>query len=315
MKVPKILTLITVMGITALLARQAQAWVTAAADAHSHIRIGYPDEQQVTQHVVHTFPIYAESLAHTNLPPGTSGICEGYGFAQRFHLWFVSWTYTNYWGHCSDGYNPKHAGGKASAWGSTYIIDGPPGATAQLRAVIPATKNVAIPPEDEAPPLIPQGMYADSFFDVFTEVNVGIVPPGQPTVTPLLTATAHLAGPESPAPGLTAAGDLAGAMEVSGGGGRIQAVLCHDVASPISVPIPTGVEFEVPISVSVWTPEKEEVFMPDGGFGASFAVRLELVDDQGGTLVLRETPEPATWSLLAIGGLCVAAYARRKTRG
>jgi hypothetical protein len=289
--------------------------VHAGADTDTRILIGQPGFQHEVIEDHHTGYIYTEANAHSWLPNPANWAAQAEAHAQRFHLdmpWpipDIQWT--NCWGRnqLRDGYNPKSAKNKASAWGSWYIIDGPPGEMAELRARIPAENLVDAPPEG-----VPsQGMYADSFFDVFTDVNTRVDLPGGGSVD-LMTFSSTLAGPAAVTPGLTFTDggwvesffDVFATVSPSGEA-RELATIREDILSPLTVFLPTNTPFHVDWGLTIESEIMAEEELPPGmeiSTAAAIAMQLELVD-QSGLYNLRGIPEPATIVLATLGGLAM----------
>jgi hypothetical protein len=323
MKPIRLSVLLSLAGLVGLWAAPAAAQtVHAGADTDTQIRIGYPDYQHEVLHDSHTGWLYTEANAHSWLPNPQIKASEAEAHASRFHLdnpWpipDIQWT--NCWVRTvlRDGYNPKSAGAKASAWGSVFIVDGPPGEMAEVRAHIPRQGSVLYDlPPSEVPS---QGMYADSFFDILTEVTMAVVDPAV-GVTDLIRIRNTLGGSASPTPGLVfTEGDWVRPymaeedVLMPDGSIRKRAYFRDDVFSPTTVWLPTNTPFEVHWLVNVEIPTvlvEDELTYCVGG-ACALAVQLELVDGGEGRYNLRAVPEPATMGLLALGG--VALIRRRR---
>ena len=325
MRVVKPIVLLCLFCALGLLSREARA-VHTGADAHCHVHIGYPDVQEVTIYDHDEWPIYSESHAHTTLYYQGNKAAEAEGHARRLHIdlpWplpDVIWTDLDYGSWLTDGGWPKHAGAKASAWGSQFIVDGPPGEMVQVRARISAPGS--LPPEYVSSRPVSQGMYADSFFDVFFDVSLAIRESPTSIVT-LLDGSARLYGPEAATPGLVASGDLAGSgyLNVTDvisppGEPRKLAVVDHDIVSSLVATVPTNTPFESFFDVFGESLMPEEPITLEGrevGAAGAFIVQLELVD-QSGAYNLRGVSEPGTLALLAAGFVALLAHAWRHRR-
>lgn len=218
--------------------------VHAGADTDTKILINQPGYVHEVIQDSHTGWIYTEANAHSWLPNPTMKALEAKAHAKRFHLdmpWpipDVQWT--SCWTRCvlRDGYSPKSAAAKASAWGSWFIIDGPPGELAELRARIPGRGSVPYDPPPSGH-YVPQGLACDSFFDIFTDVNVQVNPGGG--WQELLAIKGKLGGVASAEPGLTfAVGEWASSFfaeedVVLPDGIRKQAYVRTDILSPATV--------------------------------------------------------------------------------
>jgi hypothetical protein len=217
-----------------------------------------------------------------------------------------------------NGLNPKSAAHKASAWGSWFIIDGPPGESTPLRARIPAANLYDEPPEG----IPPQGMYAESFFDIFFDVHV-IVDVPNVGLRDLLAVRNAFGGPASPTPGLTflegmwaeSFFDVFDTVSPSGEP-RKMARVATDILSPEPLLLPTNTPFHIDWGLTLESASASDRVLTDEeviGTAAAIGMQLELAD-LSGRFNLRPVPpipEPAAISLAV---LVLAAMCCRRSR-
>jgi hypothetical protein len=257
-------------------------------------------------------------------PPGIHAHGHGYAHVGLFSITKSAYAHVQF----SDDAAPKGGWAYGTAGTGSFIIHAPPGyvGSAQVRARLLKTgspleeeETADNPPEVGTVPA--PGMYADSFFDVFTDVNVRIVPPGSATPVTLMDGKIHLGGPQSSLPGLTPTPDGYGYLNGYGslnGYGLLEEygylngteernavrILDDFVTAPFDIPV--GQQFDSFFDVFTEIRESPTYVTADGDYavGGLFKVELELVD-QSGMFTLEAVPEPATLSLLALGGLAL----------
>lgn len=316
----RLMVLGAALGIVALVTPAVRAQIVhTGADTDTKIRIGYPNYQHEELHHSCAMVFYCESHRHSWLPSPGNWAAQAEAHAKRFHMFVpfyghIEWQSVWGGGYLRNGYNPKSAKHKEAAWGSMFVVAGPPGELAELRARIPA-ENLYDPLPEGIPP---QGMYADSFFDVFFDIDLSVDVPGGGSVN-MMAISGSLAGPAAVTPGLTfTAGDWAApffdvADTVSPSGRpRKLTQIASDILSPTTVFVPTNTPFHVDWSQSLESEVMSDEELPDGviiGTAAAIGMHLELVD-QSGRYDLRPVPEPATVVLLMLGAAVLALRRR-----
>lgn len=256
-----------------------------------------------------------------------SATVKFFGVRKRVggHYWFT------------DDLSPKHAWWHARASTGQFILEGPDG-PAELLFRVPASADIPEFEDDPGDP-IPNfpfgphpinGMFADSFFDVFVDLDVELVQDG--TSQKVLGGSARLAGPGNETPGLHATRDLAGylrAEQVSDA--RYEAV----VAAPVfrSVMVEANKPFEARFLLATYAgmppgtdlsaehmhEDTPLMDIPDGlrlGVASSYVVDMFVPEGDRDRYRLIAVPEPAAVALLA-SGLAAGAFAlwRRRKAG
>jgi hypothetical protein len=333
MKYRLVLVLLLVLALGVLGTGQALA-VSATADAHAHSRIGGAQEQQVTVHAYQWDLLSATADAQANVA-GVHAHGHGYAHVDWFHIGKGNYTHVVY----SGGYTPKHGWATASSSTGGFIIDGPEGQEVQICARLVRT---GAPLEEEMTPDVhpemgtfpDHGMYADSFFDIYTEVSVGLSlgGGGGGGMITMMSADLHLGGPGTTAPGLS--GHLTGYGETNGfgllnpysysnGGEPRNAVsITSDfVSAPLTVPVGQRLDSFFDIFTEVSQPP-DTTSTAIRGAGALFMVQLELVDQSGAFTIHPLLPtaklvyDPATGQLaMDTQGMALNGFIIHSPRG
>jgi len=235
----KFLTALLALAIAAF-AAQASWAVWASADALVKMDIGTANEKMQSDSEYESGAFRAYALASAQLSVGPQIVADAWGRASAKGVYSWLWSKSTSKTEVTyDAHSPKRAVAHAKAGGSTYIVDGPEGHAVGLLVRIPRTGTVADPEYTPLPNAPSQGLYCESFFDVFFEVDTRVDLGGG--MTPLIVGSALLQGPSAVHPGLTLTGDLTGAdfavtdFLSPDGQWRKQALLTDDVVSSIFV--------------------------------------------------------------------------------